>query len=889
MRTTGVRLVAETRQYKRDMDSAAKSTRGFKEEVDGAKASGDKLGEGMDKVGKSSGSAFEEMRRTAADLDKQIATTRRGLAALGSAYANSGSPDVLKQIRQQQGMLRELKSVRSLLPDPGELAKAGAGMGSSILGGIRGSLTSVSPAALGVAGLGVLVAPVLGAAVAGGIIGGVGIGGVLGGVALASKDPAVKEAGKSLGDTLMGGLQADAGVFTEPMLAAVDKIERRFQGLRPRLRSIFANSSDFLDPLLDGALNGIEGIMAGVERTVMEGGPVIDAFADGFDEIGRSVGEAMATISGGSADAGDAIRMVMGVIGESIVITGRAVRVLTEMYGAMSSVQGSITKVLPFLDVLGLKEDAAAAAADRHRLALDRASTAKRVAALTSGGLAAAEDDVKEAQERANVAQKELTASIDMMAPALQRSTMLADNMKRATTQLYGAQEAGIDANESYQASWDALSESVKKNKGSLDAHTAAGRANRDSLQALLSSSREMYFADLRAGVAVDEARKKHEKRTGRIKEEARQLGLNRTETGKLISTYGRIPGKKQTALVLSGVDRVADMLGDLYLLQRSLATGKPVSQVAREIAREKGMPAGFAGPVKGPNGRYYAEGGWTGPGHKHQPAGVVHADEFVIKKASRAKIERMSPGLLDEMNATGQVPGYARGGLVAPVDTSGRWPYVTNVAGTRIPSRAEVSAKVTPAFNGGGWPSSPSAVRGDSGRWRYIKRYLDAANLGGSFGNGYRPGDPKWHGSGWAVDWMGYNLDALASRLARLKPLALIHRTNRRDYAYTRGRNKGSFNNPLMEAHRNHIHIAMANGGMIREPVLGVGASGRTYSFGENYRPERVVPMGGGGASAGGGQITIVLQNQGVIGSRMELDNWLVGAVDRMRSRARI
>jgi hypothetical protein len=33
-----------------------------------------------------------------------------------------------------------------------------------------------------------------------------------------------------------------------------------------------------------------------------------------------------------------------------------------------------------------------------------------------------------------------------------------------------------------------------------------------------------------------------------------------------------------------------------------------------------------------------------------------------------------------------------------------------------------------------------------------------------------------------------------------------------------------------------------MANGGVIGEPVLGVGASGATYSFGENG-PERVSP----------------------------------------------
>lgn len=35
----------------------------------------------------------------------------------------------------------------------------------------------------------------------------------------------------------------------------------------------------------------------------------------------------------------------------------------------------------------------------------------------------------------------------------------------------------------------------------------------------------------------------------------------------------------------------------------------------------------------------YYAEGGWTGPGTKYQPAGVVHADEYVFSKAQTNRL----------------------------------------------------------------------------------------------------------------------------------------------------------------------------------------------------------------------------------------------------------
>ena len=57
--------------------------------------------------------------------------------------------------------------------------------------------------------------------------------------------------------------------------------------------------------------------------------------------------------------------------------------------------------------------------------------------------------------------------------------------------------------------------------------------------------------------------------------------------------------------------------------------------------------------------------GGWTGPGGKYQPAGLVHADEFVIRKESRQRLEANHPGALDSMNRDGVLPGYADGGRV--------------------------------------------------------------------------------------------------------------------------------------------------------------------------------------------------------------------------------
>lgn len=63
-----------------------------------------------------------------------------------------------------------------------------------------------------------------------------------------------------------------------------------------------------------------------------------------------------------------------------------------------------------------------------------------------------------------------------------------------------------------------------------------------------------------------------------------------------------------------------------------------------------------------------YADGGWTGPGSRLTPAGLVHADEYVVRKSSRGRFEGENPGLLDHINKHGTMAGYASGGLVRPV-----------------------------------------------------------------------------------------------------------------------------------------------------------------------------------------------------------------------------
>jgi murein DD-endopeptidase MepM/ murein hydrolase activator NlpD len=64
------------------------------------------------------------------------------------------------------------------------------------------------------------------------------------------------------------------------------------------------------------------------------------------------------------------------------------------------------------------------------------------------------------------------------------------------------------------------------------------------------------------------------------------------------------------------------------------------------------GLPPGFA------------DGGYTGDGSKYQPAGIVHAGEFVFTKAQTARA-----GIANLYAMASALDGYAEGGLVSPLD----------------------------------------------------------------------------------------------------------------------------------------------------------------------------------------------------------------------------
>ncbi|GAA2636924.1 hypothetical protein GCM10010399_82570 [Dactylosporangium fulvum] len=503
--------------------------------------------------------------------------------------------------------------------------------------------------------------------------------------------------------------------------------------------------------------------------------------------------------------------------------------------------------------------DAENAASRKH---LDRADALSKMRdAFTQSNDANAEanrltEELHAEQSAMNQIFRDAPGPVRSLADAYQvladRTSTAADKataLKQAEDALFGAardaDEAAVAQARAVQAANKVLDDRATitgKGAKQLDINTEAGLRLRESLREQLNAINATYRANVANGMSVEEATRKHQAEIDKLRAKTAQKGVDQKATENLIRIYGQVPTSATTDVSIRGMQTTKAQLDELLAYQLALRTGITLGEARDKIAPQVRAPSGpgqsragylhTGGPVVGPGTgtsddvpameRTTGAPFWLSNGEFVQPAASVdYYGQGFMEAIRRRALPRTT------------APGYADGGLVQQLLTE-HYPFPTTVENTRIPSRGDVAAAVARAMassSGGGfppWPRSPSASRGDSGVWRQVVALIKATGpLSGSFGNAYRPGDPLWHGSGRGVDWMGYNQDALATFLAARRPLELIHRTKTRDYAYTRGVNKGSFNPALMEAHRNHIHIAMALGGLVNSLPFGVYDSG--------------------------------------------------------------
>jgi hypothetical protein len=305
------------------------------------------------------------------------------------------------------------------------------------------------------AGIGA-AAPLIGGLIGAAVTGGSAGLGIVGGVALAVRDARVKQAGTTLGTTLLSGLTDRAGSFIQPVLNSIDVMEDAFVRSGDRIRNIFSNSSRFVEPLAR-ALAGLgENLLEGLDIAVGRAGPVMTELNRGIDGTGRAIKSFLDQVSASSEGNAAALRDTFEAINAVILVAGPLVRALSEIYGA--------------LDKIGLTGGLLQSVA---RLLDDTGESGRRSAAGTFGaaqGMQIAGDAAETAAEDTRLFEK-----------ALQDNARAAQEAARAQSSLF-------DDTTRVGAAMDDAAAAAKRNGKTLDANTSKGRANRTALSQLAGS-----------------------------------------------------------------------------------------------------------------------------------------------------------------------------------------------------------------------------------------------------------------------------------------------------------------------------------------------------------------------------------------------------------------
>jgi hypothetical protein len=263
-------------------------------------------------------------------------------------------------------------------------------------------------------------------------------------------------------------------------------------------------------------------------------------------------------------------------------------------------------------------------------------------------------------------------------------------------------------------------------------------------------------------------------------------------------------------------------------------------------------------------------------------PTARVSNGEFVVNARQTAKhLPLLSAinsgvkgfaggGLIDALNVISDPVGALSNGigeLESQINGNGFGRMLIGVPKKLIEWAAKwIKDKFTAMLGAGGSPAL-GGPGGDSvtAILAWARRFDPTASVS----SGYRPGSPDYHGAGLAADIIGANMDAIAAGFYAMsgRLLELIHSPSW--FVKNGNRVPASFYASEIAGHYNHVHVAayanalgFAGGGVINEPIWGIGRSGRRYTFGENG-PETITP----GAGPPGG-VSLTINVQGDVGA---------------------
>jgi len=352
----------------------------------------------------------------------------------------------------------------------------------------------------------------------------------------------------------------------------------------------------------------------------------------------------------------------------------------------------------------------------------------------TGGAMVESAAAVRDFQAEADEAKK----SVDALKAGLDALTGATVTQFEAEAQLQAAIAEADGALEN-------MTGSVLDADGKLNAYSESGRAAGDVLLEVRDKGNQLISTLIQQGATEDQVRDADGRLRQSFIDTAMKMGISETAALDLANQILGIPDQRETR-IFADTGQATAAIADLQL-RIDLLRGRTVDIIARAT-----MPD-LNGSASG-NGQMgtYAEGGYTGPGGKYQPAGIVHAGEYVL---TQEQVNSLGIDAIEAFanGAQPSLPGYALGGPVVinpHLDTT-RYEREMDIFAYAFHQKAQAAANAAAAAAAvAAGPVGGGGALG--GTWQSIFNVVKAAIPQARVNSSVR-NTPDAHGRGKAVD----------------------------------------------------------------------------------------------------------------------------------------
>lgn len=372
----------------------------------------------------------------------------------------------------------------------------------------------------------------LGSAIAGALTAGLAAFGAFGlGALMAAQFKEVQTAARDTFAILRDVFLGEAQSLVRPFLNGLELVRTRLSALAPETTNLFARIGDTIVPIFDAFIGAIEEFVPLFRNAFANIGSFLAPIQIGFRLIGRAAGQFFETILSND-DAPEALYDLFIFVEDLIQGFTILVDIGLDFYGTLRDIAEFLGIVEPYSeDIKKFSE--------KFGIASEEASTFGKNIQGTIDPLEAQATAIEETNKQ----------------------------LKQLTDLLFDSKQNEID----FERALDGLTESVKENGRSLDIQKEAGRQNAEQLLSLAQIAINTRQTQIDLTGDVIGAQLAFEKQRAKIYEVAKQMGLSKTATEKLIGALLDIPPPKATGVTPGSLNNLNTFLATLRTVLRLL------------------------------------------------------------------------------------------------------------------------------------------------------------------------------------------------------------------------------------------------------------------------------------------------------------------------------